>query len=121
MLSVAESAALLHVSSARVRALIAKGTLPAQKIGRVWALQEEDVMHRVVQKPRSGRPRTRGVEPVSAKRAAIAPERLEKLNTAYKICKENFGTRPDAAELAAINDDEAAAFRIAVGEFFSAR
>ena len=121
MLSVAESAALLHVSSARVRALIAKGTLPAQKIGRVWALKEEDVMRRVVQKPRSGRPRTRGVRPAAMMQASVSPDHLQKLHDTYQLCKNNFSARPDAAELAAIEDDEEAAFRIAVGEFFSER
>ena len=43
MLSVSQSAALLNVSPARVRKLIAGGALPAQKIGRNWAIAETDV------------------------------------------------------------------------------
>ena len=54
MLSVAESAAILKVSPARVRALIAKGALPAEKAGRAWLLREEDVMQRLSQHAKAG-------------------------------------------------------------------
>lgn len=57
MLSVTESARILGVSTARVRALIAKGVLPAEKAGRAWLLREEDVMQRLSQHAKAGRPR----------------------------------------------------------------
>ncbi len=57
MLSVAESAEILGVSSARIRALIASGKLPAKKVGRIWVLDESDVMGRAFCHPRAGRPR----------------------------------------------------------------
>ena len=49
MLSVVESAEILQVTPTRVRALIAQGALPAQKVGRTWTLREEDVMFRPLQ------------------------------------------------------------------------
>ena len=57
MLSVAESAEQLGVSPARVRALIKDGRLPAVKNGREWVLREEDVLQRLMEHPRAGRPR----------------------------------------------------------------
>lgn len=57
MLSVVESAEILQVTPTRVRALIAQGALPAQKVGRTWTLREEDVMQRAATRPSAGRPR----------------------------------------------------------------
>ena len=54
MLSVVESAEILQVTPTRVRALIAQGALPAQKVGRTWTLREEDVMQRAATRPSAG-------------------------------------------------------------------
>lgn len=43
MLSVLEVSELLNVSSRRVRALIADGRIPAQLIGKTWAIRNEDI------------------------------------------------------------------------------
>lgn len=43
MLSVLEVSKLLNVSSRRVRALIADGRIPAQLIGKTWAIRNEDI------------------------------------------------------------------------------
>lgn len=53
MLSVTESAAILDISPSRVRALIAQGQLPAQKVGNAWILKEEDVMQRITERPKN--------------------------------------------------------------------
>ena len=92
MLSVVESAEILQVTPTRVRALIAQGALPAQKVGRTWTLREEDVMQR----------------------DAAASE-------LYRACKDHLAACPSAAEIAAIDDPEQAAFRIAVADFFLQR
>lgn len=55
MLSVVESAEILQVTPTRVRALIAQGALPAQKVGHTWTLREEDVMQRAATRPSAGR------------------------------------------------------------------
>ena len=60
MLTVSESATILNISPTRVRALITKGILPAQKAGHIWLLREEDVMQRLSEHARAGRPRTQG-------------------------------------------------------------
>lgn len=70
MLSVAESASILNVSPARVRALISQGALPAAKVGRVWTLREEDVMQRASLRPTAGRPRKGRAPDVFRQRAA---------------------------------------------------
>ena len=75
MLSVEESAVLLGVSGARVRKLIADGLLPAVKIGKTWALREEDVMERACSKPAGGRPRESAGVKGNAGAAAGAEEK----------------------------------------------
>lgn len=64
MLSVVESAEILQVTPTRVRALIAQGALPAQKVGRTWTLREEDVMQRA---------EPRGPQAVRARRDVPVP------------------------------------------------
>ena len=56
MLSVKESADMLGVTPARVRALIAQKALPAQKVGRSWVIKEEDILDRLSRHPKAGRP-----------------------------------------------------------------
>lgn len=118
VLSVAESAELLNVSPARVRALVAKGTLPAQKIGRVWTLKEEDVMKRVVQKPRSGRPRANSKLTMPAPSAELS-NRLAKTHEAYQLCKTYLAEEPSQEELALIANEREADFRKKIAQFFS--
>lgn len=117
MLSVEESAKLLKVSPARVRALVAKGTLPAQKIGRVWTLKEEDVMQRVLEKPRSGRPRTE--EARTCKQASRTALALGKNHEAYAICKQYLASPPTAEELALMDNPQELAFRKHIARFFA--
>ena len=57
MLSVLEVSELLNVSSRRVRALIADGRIPAQLIGKTWAIRNEDIALLPQNRP-SGRPLT---------------------------------------------------------------
>ena len=111
MLSVVESAEILQVTPTRVRALIAQGALPAQKVGRTWTLREEDVMQRA-----AGRPRKADVpSPADDSKPHAAASEL------YRACKDHLAACPSAAEIAAIDDPEQAAFRIAVADFFLQR
>jgi excisionase family DNA binding protein len=43
LLSIKDAAAKLQISNVRVFQLIQEGSLPAQKIGRDWFIQESDV------------------------------------------------------------------------------
>lgn len=43
LLSIKDAAEILEISNVRVFQLIQEGTLPAEKIGRDWFIQEEDV------------------------------------------------------------------------------
>jgi excisionase family DNA binding protein len=43
LLSIKDAAERLQISNVRVLQLIQEGTLPAQKIGRDWFIQESDV------------------------------------------------------------------------------
>ena len=116
MLSVAESADILGVSNARVRALIADGVLPAVKIGRAWALREEDVMQRLSAHPGSGRPRMHAETAENGGGdEGTAPRDLGCL---YRECKEAFRFRPTADEVKSASCREEAAFYMAVADFF---
>lgn len=116
MLSVVESASILNVSPARVRALIAEGSIPAHKVGRAWVLREEDVLQRAANRPRPGRPK-------AAPRTAPPEEPTDqpRLHELYIACKEAFRMRPDAAAIAQANDADEAAFCLAVADFFLQR
>lgn len=118
MLSVSESAALLHVTPARVRALISEGTLPATKVGRAWILQEQDVLQRIANRPSPGRPKH-----VSKKGTLVANEgdranTKADLHALFLNSKEAFCVRPDAATLIQAESDEEASFYLAVADFF---
>src|SRR5437763_16716350 len=54
LLSTTEAAKRLGVTVARVQALIWKGRLPAQKVGRDYVIQEEDL--KLVENRKPGRP-----------------------------------------------------------------
>lgn len=60
LLSATEAGERLGVTANRVRALIAAGRLPAQKIGRDYVINERDL--RLVQNRKPGRPRTTTVK-----------------------------------------------------------
>lgn len=116
MLSVAESASILNVSPARVRALIAEGSVPAQKVGRSWVLREEDVLQRATSRPRPGRPKHASCTTISDK-----PTDQSHLHEIYAACKEAFRVRPDAAAIEQAADADEAGFYLAVADFFLQR
>ncbi len=128
MLSVSQSAMLLGISPARVRKLIANGTLPAQKIGRSWAISEKDVAARLDRRPKVGRPRSAAIDGTSSSPLSESdesdvtfddgsfvdpPERL-----LYRACKEAFFFRPDRRLIAQAESNEEASFYYAVADFF---
>ena len=121
MLSVKESAAILGVSEARVRKLIADDVLSATKIGRSWVLREEDVMNRIARKPRSGRPRAQAsTDRPSCEEPGtrVAQEKAQELHQLYRACKQAFKLRPDAACIQSASSSEEAAFYMTVADFF---
>ncbi len=61
LISVAEAARKLGVTRGRVNQLIAKNRLPAQKIGRAYAIRENDL--KLVENRKWGRPaKVKGVD-----------------------------------------------------------
>ncbi|MEG1434327.1 MAG: helix-turn-helix domain-containing protein [Gordonibacter sp.] len=126
MLSVSEGAQLLGVSPARVRALIAEGTLPAQKLGRAWTLRDEDVLQRAREKPRSGRPRaldskTLSEHPDTSSTNLATDSSTDSendLHNLYLACRDVFSQRPDARLLEKTSQPEEASFYVAVADFF---
>lgn len=128
MLSVSQSAALLGVSPSRVRKLIANGALPAQKVGRSWAISEKDVAARLDRRPKAGRPKSADVSGVpfpllpdpddrgmDSDRSSSddPPERL-----LYRACREAFLFRPDRRLIEQAESSEEASFYFAVADFF---
>lgn len=130
MLSVAQSAQMLRVSPARVRALIKAGRLSAVKVGRAWCLREEDVLRRLSEHPRRGRPRTRTV-PGAVSAEAVSPDERaelaassrnegssERAHELYLACKELLQCVPNGELMAAAQSREEASFYMAVSDFF---
>ena len=120
-MSVSESAGMLGVSEQRVRALIGAGVLPAVKLGRSWMLKEEDVLDRVAQKPKGGRPHEKEAIPTGEDDTGADDVRLaspEDLRRLYRECKRAFAFRPSAADIQAAKSAEEAAFYMAVADFF---
>ena len=128
MLSVSESAQMLGVSSARVRALIDSGDLPAWKAGRSWVLREEDVMERVMRRPKPGRPTSAGKCAIEKDSPTSATEdfageseggqSIPRKRRLYLSCKEEFRLRPNLADMKEAQSAEEAAFYMAVADFF---
>uniref|UniRef100_A0A7C9JRW9 DNA-binding protein n=1 Tax=Muribaculaceae bacterium Z82 TaxID=2304548 RepID=A0A7C9JRW9_9BACT len=145
MLSVAQSAAMLSVSPARVRALIASGGLPAVKVGRAWCLREEDVLDRLERQPKAGRPSLRGpsdratgaaeADAVATMVEAEGPAAdsygssagvgdvpvasdMSDPHELYLACRECFRFLPDANLIRAAASKEEASFYMAVADFF---
>lgn len=112
MLSVAQAAQQLGVSTARVRALIASQLLPAQKVGRAWLVREEDVLRRQAMQPKAGRPK-RGEEP--HKKVARARAASPDYHALYIACRE--AAAASAAPAFATPDEEA--FFETVSAFFA--
>ncbi|WP_165045755.1 helix-turn-helix domain-containing protein [Adlercreutzia sp. ZJ138] len=128
MLSVTESAKLLGVSAARVRALIESGSLPAVKVGRAWTLREEDVIQRLSLHPAPGRPAKRPTQFASVPSGDVAEEQPSceerdeaerlRLKNLYFTCKDAFALRPSPYVIARAESSEEAAFYMAVADFF---
>lgn len=67
-------------------------------------------------RPSAGRPRKADVpSPADDSKPHAAASEL------YRACKDHLAACPSAAEIAAIDDPEQAAFRIAVADFFLQR
>ncbi|MCI9495897.1 MAG: helix-turn-helix domain-containing protein [Adlercreutzia mucosicola] len=112
MLSVSQASEQLGVSPARVRALIKAQSLPARKCGRNWVLREEDVLARLTQRPRAGRP------PIQPAEKHVDQEAPEKARELYRQCRDHFQHCPSSALIAAAESQEEASFYMAVADFF---
>ena len=119
MLSVSQSARELGISPARVRALIKSGKLPAVKNGREWVLQEEDILQRLAERPRAGRPSSdrNSMEEEVATRAARSSINSE-ARAAYDTCRKLFAHMPTAEMMAQARTREEASFYMAATDFF---
>lgn len=117
MLSVAESAELLKVSPARVRALIKSNKLPAIKYGREWLIKKEDVLQRLMANPHAGRPKSstaNQTEPNEIDQDSMS----QKAHEAYELCKEVFRYLPSVNMMDNAKSREEASFYMAVSSFF---
>lgn len=117
MLTVTEAAGQLGVSASRVRALIKAGMLPATKHGRAWMLREEDVLQRLMDHPRSGRPKRE--KPTNPKEQTQRQSRQTKrAHEAYELCRELFTRCPSQEMMDQATSQEEAAFYMAAATFF---
>ena len=116
MLSVSESARQLNISDARVRALIKSGQLPATKCGRGWVLREEDVLQRLMEKPKAGRPKNQ-VENLQDEE--LPPIKIDNtLHELYDRCHALFQHIPTEEMMSQAKSSEEASFYMAVSDFF---
>lgn len=118
MLSVQESAEQLGITATRVRALIAQGVLPAEKVGRAWLLREEDVLQRLSEHKSPGRPASIDHTQQAAFKDVEMGDAIEEGRRIYLECKEYFRFRPDPEQVATARSREEAAFYMAVADFF---
>lgn len=119
MLSVSESAQQLNISTARVRALIKSGQLPATKCGRAWVLQEEDVLQRLMKKPKAGRPKAQ-IEGFQSEQIPLA-KKDDAAHELYKRCRALFQHVPTEEMMSQAKSSEEADFYMAVSDFFLQR
>ena len=115
MLSVSECAQILGVSTARVRQLIANGSLEATKVGRSWVLPEAAVYDRLLKSPLSGRPSS--VDSPSECVASSAESRCN-LPQLFEECKKAFSFCVPLDVLQSANTQEEADFYMALSDFF---
>ncbi len=120
MLSVSQSADILGITPSRVRALIKNGSLNASKIGRVWLLEEKDVLQRVSENPKAGRPKTKAKSHhrISEQEAPALEAVCADGHALYLSCKEYFRFRPSGDIIRQAESAEEASFYMAVADFF---
>lgn len=117
MLTVTEAAGQLGVSASRVRALIKAGMLPATKHGRAWMLREEDVLQRLMDRPRSGRPK-RQEQAGPKEQARCQSKQSKRAHEAYELCRELFLHCPSQEMMDQAASQEEVAFYMAASTFF---
>ena len=116
MLSVSECAQILGVSTARVRQLIASGSLEATKVGRSWVLPEVAVYDRLLKNPSSGRPSSSSDDLHSERVASFAESRCD-LPRLFEECKAfSFCVSLDVLQSA--KTQEEADFYMELSDFF---
>ncbi len=117
MLSVSECAQILGVSTARVRQLIASGSLEATKVGRSWVLPEAAVYDRLLKNPSSGRPSSSSDDLHSERMASSAESRCD-LPRLFEECKKAFSFCVPLDVLQSAKTQEEADFYIELSDFF---
>lgn len=117
MLSVSECAQILGVSTARVRQLIANGSLEATKVGRSWVLPEVTVYDRLLKNPSSGRPSSSSAD-VRFECAASSAESRCDLPQLFEECKKAFSFCVPLDVLQSAKTQEEADFYMELSDFF---
>jgi len=107
----------LGVSTARVRQLIASGSLEATKVGRSWVLPEAAVYDRLLKNPSSGRPSSSSDDLHSERMASSAESRCD-LPRLFEECKKAFSFCVPLDVLQSAKTQEEADFYIELSDFF---
>lgn len=119
MLSVSQSAERLGVTSSRVRAMIKDGRLPAVKCGKGWIIQEEDVLDRLLSKPRAGRPSKKDLDHEQRRhQSSTSLSDARKAHRIYEDCRVMFSSSPSKELMQHASSNEEATFYMAVSDFF---
>ncbi|MEG1254023.1 MAG: helix-turn-helix domain-containing protein [Raoultibacter sp.] len=113
MLTVKQAAKKLGVSETRVRALIAGGSLSAEKFGRTWLLPEASVEQRLHAKPQAGRPQKKSSQPLPG-----TLKNAQQAHHLYDQCEEILTGCYNTAFLDQARTAKEERFFIAVSDFF---
>lgn len=116
MLSVRQAASELGVSQARVRALLAKGQIKGEKLGRVWAVDGESLASWKAQRHRAGRP------PVARSDTYVQTlPSVEEAHRLYQACRSLLAGCYSSDFLDGAQSQEEELFWVSVSDFFLAR
>lgn len=119
MLSVTQAAEKLGVTPSRVRAMIKFGQLNAVKCGRGWIVQEEDVLDRLLRKPRAGRPSKTGSDLEQRRsRSGVSLSDARRAHRIYEDCRAMFSSLPSEDLMQHASSSEEATFYMVVSDFF---
>lgn len=88
IVTVKEAAALLSISVGRVHQLIQSRTLPAEKVGNQWLIEEKALLERMKNRPKAGRPSTQS--PEDAKRYILMNREHEVLGFTHSFSTNRF-------------------------------
>lgn len=120
MLSTAQAAERLGITSVRVRDLLNEGKLKGERIGRSWVVYGDSVDERLCSAPRAGRPLKKD-DPVSgivSVESGSPDGEAEGLHELYRRCEDLLAGGYDAKLFRMAKSEKESRFYASVADFF---